>query len=93
MEGDLKIAIDQIGYIDDIDKNMTSVWAKWYESGEKEKKKAKAEKAIKHADKEVREEEKRAMGILKQLQDRVATIGDKVDKHETALKDVMDKLW
>lgn len=93
MEKEAKTTVEQIGYLDDIDKQMTSVWAKWYESGEKEWNKNKDEKKFKHADGKVQEEEKRAMLLVKDIKDRAATISEQVEKHEAAVKGVMDKLW
>lgn len=86
---DAQTTADQVRFIEDIDQSMTKVWAKWYEQGEKKN----DEKAIKHADAEVAKAEKRALWIVKDIKDRVATFGAQLEKHEAAVKGVMDKLW
>lgn len=93
LEAELKVVNQKVGFIDDIDKQMNSAWPGWYEQGEKDWDKKKDDSILKKADRKVQDEEKRAMAILKSLRDSVATIGDQVEGHEAALKNVMDKLW
>ena len=92
LEHELGTVMDLVKYIEGIEENMNSAWPHWYEISEKAWNEKKDDSGIKKADRKVLAEEKRAMAILKDLKDAVATIGGKVEKHEAALKNVMSKL-
>ncbi len=91
LKDEARIVNDRVRYIGNIDREMNTLWPGWYESGEKLWNKKKDDKDLVHADKEVKAAEKRALSILKHLQDECASIGNSLDKLDAAVKGLIDK--
>ena len=91
LKDEARVVNDRVRYIGNIDDEMNSLWPGWYESGEELWNKKQDDKKLIHADKEVKAAEKRALDILKHLQNECASIGNSLDKLDAAVKGLIDK--